>query len=188
MFDRHKPSPRSNSTILIKFPEQTAKLQNACCCNCAYFLEDFRSPQLWSDSVGYPSLGYKETAQRSVGPVALSSCTVQIQVKLSVQLLQYHGLRASLLLVQWCPLYWVREYSWLATAEIFVVSSSIISSFCNYSLPSVFQTNILLLNFIFPKHLTCTTNPILLKPIKIFSTLLLISPSYHQISPSAPYS
>ena len=59
-FDRPKPSPRSNSTILIKFPEQTAQLQNACCCNCAYFLEDFRSPQLWSVSVGYPSLGYIE--------------------------------------------------------------------------------------------------------------------------------
>ena len=38
---------------------------------------------------------YRNT-QRSIGPVALSSCTVQIQVKLSVQLLQYHGLTASL--------------------------------------------------------------------------------------------
>ena len=105
MFDRPKPSPKSNSTILIKFPEQTGQLQSACCCNCVCFLEDFQTPQLWSVSVGYPSLGYKETAQRSVGPVALSSCTVQIQVKLSVQLLQYHGLTASLWLEKFCPLY-----------------------------------------------------------------------------------
>ena len=104
MFDRPKPSPRSNSTILIKFHEQTAQLQNAYVCNCAYFVEDFRSPQLWSVSVGYASLGHKGTAQRSIGPVALSSFTIQIQVELSVQLLQYHGLTASLLLVQWCLL------------------------------------------------------------------------------------
>jgi len=109
MFDRTKPSWRSNSTILIKIPEQTAQLENACCCNCAYFLEYFRTPQLWSVSVGYPSLGYKETAQRSIGPVALSSYTVQVQVKLSVQLLQYYGLTSSLWLAQRCPLYWVRR-------------------------------------------------------------------------------
>ena len=105
LFQRHNPCPRSNFTILSKFPEQTAQLQDACCCNCAYFLEDFRSPQLWSVSVGYPSVGYREKARRSTGPVALSSCTVQIQVKLSVQQLQYHGLTASRWLDKWCSLY-----------------------------------------------------------------------------------
>jgi hypothetical protein len=38
--------------------------------------------------------------------------------------------------------------------------------------------------FISPKRLTCTTNLIPLKPITIFSILLLTSPSYYQISPS----
>ena len=80
--------------------------------NCGYCAEDFRSmwsPHRWSVWVECPPLGHTETAQCSIGPVALSSCTVQIQVKLSVQLLQYHGLTASLWLVQWCPLYWVRR-------------------------------------------------------------------------------
>jgi hypothetical protein len=181
-------NPRSNSTILIKFPEQTSQLQNASFCNCAHFLEDFRSPQLWSVSVGYPSLGYIEKARHSVRPVALWFCTVQIQVKLSVQLLQYHGLTASRWLEKWCSLYWVREYSSLATAEISNVSPNILSSFYNYKQLSELQTKILLLIFISLYRLTCTTNLIPLKSIAIFSTLLLTSPSYHQISPSAPYS
>ena len=50
----------------------------------------------WSVWVRCPPLGHTQTAQCSIGPVALSSRTVQIQVKLSVQLLQYHGLTASL--------------------------------------------------------------------------------------------
>ena len=98
LFERHNPSPRTNNIILIKIPEHAAQPQGACGLKCLYSAEEFSpmwSPHRWTVSVGCPSLGHTESAQCSIGPVALSSCTVQIQVKLSVQLLQYHGLTAS---------------------------------------------------------------------------------------------
>ena len=49
------------------------------------------SPHPWVVSTVISPLGHTETAQCTIGPVALSSCTVQIQLKLSVQQLQYHG-------------------------------------------------------------------------------------------------
>jgi len=147
LFERHKPSPRPNTIILIKViavtndkhSEHDIELACSVFCttletlrhrklhctpwstrtrkthaiwvrfNCWYSLEDFRSmsPQRWSVWVGCSSLGHTDTAECSIGPVALSGCSVQIQVKLSVQLLQYHGLTASLWLVQCCLLYWV---------------------------------------------------------------------------------
>ena len=42
-----------------------------------------------------------ERTECLIGPVVLISCTVQKQVKLSVQLMQYHGLTASLWLVHY---------------------------------------------------------------------------------------
>jgi hypothetical protein len=48
---------------------------------CVRFAEDFRSmlsPLRWSVSVGCLPFSHIETAQCSTGPVALSSCTVQI--------------------------------------------------------------------------------------------------------------
>jgi len=48
------------------------------------------SKQRWSVRVGCLPLGHTETANCSLGPVALSSCSVQIQLKLSVLLWKYH--------------------------------------------------------------------------------------------------
>ena len=55
-----------------------------------------------------------------------TSGTVQIQVTLSVQLLQYDGLTASPWLVQWCPPNEPDESSRHVTAEITKVGSNII--------------------------------------------------------------
>ena len=53
---------------------------------CGYSAEVFRSiwsPRSWFALVGCSPFGHRETAKCSVRPVALSSCTFQIQVKLS---------------------------------------------------------------------------------------------------------
>jgi hypothetical protein len=87
--------------------KQHRRKVRACGFNCGYCVGVFRSmcQHCWSVRVGCPPLGHTETAQCSVGPVALSSFTVKIHVKFSQQLLQYHGLTASLWLVQCCNLY-----------------------------------------------------------------------------------
>ena len=68
----------------------------------------------WSVWFECSSLGHTETAQCLISPVALSSFTLKIHVKFFLQLLQYHGLTASLWLIKWCPLYLVRrkQFSW----------------------------------------------------------------------------
>jgi len=63
----------------------------------------------WSVWVGCSSPGHTETAQCSIRRVPLSSFTVKTHVEFSLQVLQYHGLTASLWLVHWCPLYLVRR-------------------------------------------------------------------------------
>jgi hypothetical protein len=50
---------------------------------CGGFPVNVVSTTLWSFWVGYLSLGDIGTAQCWIGPVALSSCTVQIHVKIS---------------------------------------------------------------------------------------------------------
>jgi len=67
--------------------------------NCGLSAANFPSmcwPHRWTVWIGWLPLSLRETAQCSIGPVANSSCTFQIQLKISVQLLQYHGLTASL--------------------------------------------------------------------------------------------
>ena len=99
LFERHKRSTRTNTIIIINVHEHAQKAQGACRFKCLYSRAEcwsLWSPHPWFVSNVNSPLGLTETAQCSIGPVALSSFTVQIQVKLSVQLLQYHGLTASL--------------------------------------------------------------------------------------------
>jgi hypothetical protein len=108
LFERHKHSPRPNTITLITVPEHATQTPCSSGYNGGYSLDNFlpmSPPHHRSVSVGCPSIGHTQTAQCLVGTVALSSCTVQIQLKLSVQLLQYDGPTASLWLVQWCLLY-----------------------------------------------------------------------------------
>jgi len=72
----------TSCTVLHGVSKNSAHTQSACGFNCGYSGEDFRSmtsPDRWSVWLGCPPLGHIGTAQCSVGPVALSSCTVQIQ-------------------------------------------------------------------------------------------------------------
>jgi len=109
-FGWHKSIPWMKIRILIAVPEHAPRTEGACRFKCLYSLEEVRSmwsPHPWVVSTVSSPLGHSETAQCSIEPVTLSSSTAQIQVKLSVQLLQYHGLTASLWTVQQCTLYWV---------------------------------------------------------------------------------
>ena len=118
--------------------------------------KDFKSissPHRWTVCVGFLPLGHTETAQCSIGPVALSSCTVQIQVKFSVQLLQYHGLTASLWPVECCPLYCVGQNFWLATAEFSNLKCNIIAIIFDFILPSDIQTNFCNFHFSEKSHM-----------------------------------
>ena len=99
LFERRKSSPSTSTVIFINVPEYTPQAQNACYFKCLYSPEEFRSmwsPHPWFVSTVITPLGHTETARCLIVPVALSSCKVIIQVKLPVQLLQYHGLTASL--------------------------------------------------------------------------------------------
>jgi hypothetical protein len=109
---KNKTSPRPNTIMLILFPEYAAQIQFACGFNCGYCPEEFHSmspPHPWSVSVGCLLIVHTETTQCSIGPVALSSCNVQIRLKIFLQVLQYHELTASLWLVVCCILFWVRK-------------------------------------------------------------------------------
>ena len=81
-FERHKPRPRPNYITLRNVPEHAGQTVIACSSNCVHSVENSRSvspPRHWSVSVRCSPLGLTETAQCSIGPVALSSCTVHIQ-------------------------------------------------------------------------------------------------------------
>ena len=101
LFERHSPSPTPNTTILINIPQLAPQPQGACGFKCLHSAEEFRS--MWSQrplvfsSVSSP-LVHTETAKCLIRPVAPSSFIVQIQLKLSVQLLQFHGLTESITL------------------------------------------------------------------------------------------
>jgi len=81
--------------ILIIVIEHATEAQVACGLKCLYSPEKLQSrtsPHPFIVSTVSSPVCHTETAQRSIAPVALSSCTVQIHVTLSVQLLQYNGL------------------------------------------------------------------------------------------------
>jgi hypothetical protein len=78
---------RHRCTVLHGVPELAAQAQCSFGFNCGYSAEYFRSmssPHRSSVWVGYALLGYIGKAQHSIAPVALSSCSVQIEVKLSL--------------------------------------------------------------------------------------------------------
>jgi hypothetical protein len=66
------------------------------------------TPYRWSVSVGCQPLCHIETAVFGrtgiIFCVVMSSCTVQIVVKISVFQIQNHGRKTSHWLVQWCPI------------------------------------------------------------------------------------
>ena len=129
------------------------------------------------------SLCHIDTAQCSIGPVAQTSCTVQVHVTLSVQILQYHGLTASLWLVQWCPLYWDGRIQ--LTYRYRKLSGRLYYYSFNLKPHNAIRIsdNITFLIIISPKYLTSTTNPLLVNSITILFTVLLTSPPHHQIFP-----
>jgi len=80
------------------------------------------------------------------------------------------------------------ESSWHPTLDSSKLSSNIIPLIRDNIILLDFQTILLLILLIFPKSLTSSTNIIFLNLIGIFSSLLLTSPCYYQISSSASYS
>jgi hypothetical protein len=158
---------------------------------CVQFAEDFRSmwsPHRWSVWVGCLPLGHIRTAQCSTGSVALSRALFKFRWNF---LCSYCSVTDWQHRSDWCSADVCTESDesiWPATAEISQVYPNISPIFYQYILPSDFRTTIFNIIFIPPKRLTCTTNLTHLKPITIFSILLLTSPSYLPISPSAPHS
>ena len=79
LFESYKRSTRTNTIILINVHEHAQQAQGACRFKCVYSREEcwsLWSPHPWFVSKANSPLGLTETAQRSIGPVALSSCTV----------------------------------------------------------------------------------------------------------------
>jgi hypothetical protein len=62
------------------------------CLNSPEKLQSRTSPHPLIVSTVSSPVCHTQTAQRLIAPVALSSCTIQIHVTLSVQILQYSGL------------------------------------------------------------------------------------------------
>ena len=74
---------------LVIVIEHATEAQVACGLKCLYSPEKLQSrtsPHPFIVSTVSSPICHTETAQRSIGPVALSSCTIQMHVKISVQI------------------------------------------------------------------------------------------------------
>jgi len=75
------PENIARCTVQCGVPEHAAQTQCACGSNCGYSEKDLRSMwslHRWSVSAGCQLQGHTGIAQRSIGQVALSNCTIQI--------------------------------------------------------------------------------------------------------------
>ena len=143
------------------------------------------SPHHWSVWVRCPPLGHTQTTQCSIWPMALSSCTVKIQVKLSVQLCsitdwQHRSDRCSVAIYTESD-----EFSWHATATISKVCFNIIHLIYDYiHMPFRFSDKNFVGNFHFSEmsHIQHKTHS------PKTQCNFLHPPSYPPISPSSPHS